>query len=119
MLVVDDVEPNVKLLAAKLRRANFTVVSANSGRGAIAAAESERPDIILLDVMMPEMDGFEACSIIKSRPQTRHIPIVMVTALDRDSDRAEGVAAGADGYVTKPVNDAALFSCIQELTASA
>lgn len=116
VLVVDDIEPNVTLLSAKLRRAQFSVLSANSGLGAIAAAEAEQPDIILLDVMMPEMDGFEACSIIKSRPSTRDIPVIMVTALDRDSDRAEGVAAGANGYITKPVNDAVLFSRIRELT---
>ncbi|MEM9706912.1 MAG: response regulator, partial [Pseudomonadota bacterium] len=87
VLVVDDLEPNVKLLEAKLRAEYFDVVSALSGEEAIEKATAEKPDIILLDVMMPGLDGFETCRRIKSAPETAHIPIVMVTALDQQADR--------------------------------
>ena len=81
VLVVDDLKPNVKLLEAKLRAEYFDVLGAYSGQEAVSMAASEQPDIILLDVMMPGMDGFEACRLIKSDPETTHIPIVMVTCL--------------------------------------
>jgi two-component system cell cycle response regulator len=116
VLVVDDLEPNVKLLEAKLRAEYFDVVGAYSGREAIDRAKQEQPDIILLDVMMPGMDGFEACRIIKSMPETAHIPIVMVTALDQQQDRVAGLKAGADDFLTKPVEDVALFARVRSLT---
>jgi len=116
VLVVDDLEPNVKLLEAKLRAEYFDVIGAYSGREAIDRAKQEQPDIILLDVMMPGMDGFEACRIIKSMPETAHIPIVMVTALDQQQDRVAGLKAGADDFLTKPVEDVALFARVRSLT---
>ena len=116
VLVVDDLEPNVKLLEAKLRAEYFDVLTAFSGQEAVEKAKADQPDIILLDVMMPGMDGFEACRIIKSMPETSHIPIVMVTALDQQADRVAGLKAGADDFLTKPVEDIALFARVRSLT---
>lgn len=116
VLVVDDLEPNVKLLEAKLRAEYFDVLGAYSGAEAIEIATREQPDIILLDVMMPGMDGFEACRRLKSAPETMHIPIVMVTALDQQADRIAGLEAGADDFLTKPVEDIALFARVRSLS---
>ena len=116
VLVVDDLEPNVKLLEAKLRAEYFDVTTALSGQEAVKKARDEQPDIILLDVMMPGMDGFEACRIMKSDPETAHIPIVMVTALDQQADRVAGLQAGADDFLTKPVEDVALFARVRSLS---
>lgn len=116
VLVVDDLEPNVKLLEAKLRAEYFDVIGAYSGQEAIDLAMREKPDIILLDVMMPGMDGFEACRILKNDPETMHIPVVMVTALDQQADRVAGLEAGADDFLTKPVEDLALFARVRSLT---
>lgn len=116
VLVVDDLEPNVKLLEAKLRAEYFDVLTALSGKEAVEIANAEQPDIILLDVMMPGMDGFEACRIIKAAPETAHIPVVMVTALDQQGDRIAGLSAGADDFLTKPVEDIALFARVRSLT---
>lgn len=116
VLVVDDLEPNVKLLEAKLRAEYFDVLGAFSGAEAVERARKDQPDIILLDVMMPGMDGFEACRIIKNTPETAHIPIVMVTALDQQADRVAGLQAGADDFLTKPVEDVALFARVKSLT---
>lgn len=115
VLVVDDVPPNVKLLEAKLTSEYFDVLTAYSGPEALEVISREHPDIILLDVMMPGMDGFEVCTRIKSDPSTAHIPVVMVTALDQPSDRVAGLEAGADDFLTKPVQDLALFARVRSL----
>ena len=107
VLVVDDVLPNVKLLDAKLTSEYFDVLRAYSGQEALDIIQREHPDIVLLDVMMPGMDGFEVCRRIKADPTTTHIPVVMVTALDQPSDRVAGLEAGADDFLTKPVQDLA------------
>ena len=116
VLVVDDLEPNVKLLEAKLRAEYFEVTGANSGEKAIELAREVQPDIILLDVMMPVMDGFETCRRLKADHETCHIPVVMVTALDQQEDRIAGLDAGADDFLTKPVEDVALFARVRSLT---
>ncbi len=115
VLVVDDIEPNVKVLAAKLTSEYFDVITAYSGPEALEKVESEQPDIVLLDVMMPEMDGFEVCQRMKGNPRTAHIPVIMVTALSDAADRVRGLESGADDFLTKPANDTALLARVRSL----
>src|SRR6266699_2903320 len=115
VLVVDDVELNVRLLTAKLASEYFEVVSADNGLSALDMVEAEMPDIILLDVMMPVMDGFEVCRRLKANPRTADVPVVMVTALSDVADRLRGLESGADEFLTKPVNDTALFARVRSL----
>jgi two-component system cell cycle response regulator len=115
ILVVDDNPINVKLLAAKLMRDYYVVLTAENGPDAIRKASTEKPDLILLDVMMPEMDGFETCKRLKESPQTQRIPVVMVTALSDVADRVRGLESGADDFLTKPINDTALMARVRSL----
>lgn len=115
VLVVDDLFPNVKLLETKLSAEYFEVLTAMNGPDALAICEQGLCDIVLLDVMMPGMDGFEVCRRIKNSPSTAHLPVVMVTALDQPSDRLRGLDAGADDFLTKPVDDTALFARVRSL----
>ena len=115
VLVVDDIEPNVKLLEAKLAVEYYEVITATSGQEALEQVEKNKPDIILLDVMMPGMDGFEVCSRIKSNPESAHIPVVMVTALTDVQDKVRGLEAGADDFLSKPINDVALMARVRSL----
>jgi two-component system cell cycle response regulator len=115
VLVVDDILSNVKLLEAKLTAEYFEVITAFNGLECLAKMDQGAPDIVLLDVMMPGMDGFEVCRRIKSNPKTAHVPVVMVTALDQPSDRVAGLDAGADDFLTKPVDDSALFARVRSL----
>ena len=116
ILVVDDVPANVRLLEARLSAEYFEVMTASSGAEALAACERAECDLVLLDVMMPDMDGFEVCRRIKKNPATQHIPVVMVTALDQPSDRVTGLDAGADDFLTKPVSDLVLIARVRSLT---
>ena len=110
ILVVDDIETNRRLMHAKLESRYYTVFLAGSGEVAIESAIRHQPDIILLDVMMPGMDGYEVCRRLKANLSTRHIPIVMQTALTDRDDRLRGLEAGADDFLSKPVDDFALFA---------
>ncbi len=116
ILVVDDIEANVRLLEAKLTAEYYDVSHAYDGVTALAMAAEQRPDIILLDVMMPGMDGFAVCRRLKDDPATRHIPVVLVTALDGRADRIAGLEAGADDFLTKPIDDALLMARVRSLT---
>src|SRR5260221_9300830 len=116
ILVFDDVPANVKLLEARLSAEYFDVTTAYNGVEALALCERAECDIVLLDVMMPELDGFEVCRKLKSNPLTHHIPVVMVTALDQPSDRVKGLEAGADDFLTKPVSDVALIARVRSLS---
>src|SRR6478752_2986561 len=110
ILVVDDIEANVRLLQAKLEAEYYDVLTASDGPTGLAIAAAEKPDIVLLDVMMPGMDGFQVCRRLKDDPETRHIPVVLVTALDGRSDRVTGLESGADEFMTKPIDDVMLFA---------
>ena len=116
VLVVDDIPANVKLLEARLTAEYFEVITAGSGREALDLCERVPCDIVLLDVMMPGLDGFETCRRLKTNPTTHHIPVLMVTALDQPADRVRGLEAGADDFLTKPVGDIALIARVRSLT---
>ena len=115
VLIVDDIPANVRLLQAKLEADYFEVLTATNGAEAFAMAVEAQPDIILLDVMMPGVDGYEVCRQLKANPETRHIPIILVTALDGRDDRLSGLTAGADDFMTKPVDDILLVARLQAL----
>jgi two-component system cell cycle response regulator len=115
VLVVDDVLPNIKLLEARLSAEYFDVLRATSGLEALSICAQGRCDIVLLDVMMPGMDGFEVCRRLKSDHSTAHIPVVMVTALDEPADRVRGLDVGADDFLTKPVDEIALLARVRSL----
>jgi len=116
ILVVDDVVANVKLLEARLTAEYFDVTPAYNGQEALDLLLEQSFDIILLDVMMPGIDGLEVCRRVKSDVRTQHIPVVMVTALDNVSDRIAGLNAGADDFLTKPVDKLALTTRVRNLT---
>ena len=115
VLIVDDIPTNVRLLEARLSAEYYDVITASSGRQALELCVANDPDIVLLDVMMPEMDGFEVCAALKADPRTQHIPVVMITALDQPSDRVKGLEAGADDFLTKPVDDVQLMARVKSL----
>lgn len=115
ILVVDDIPANVKLLDARLRAEYFDVVTASNGLDALEICENGKIDLVLLDVMMPGMDGFEVCRKLKADPSTMHIPVVMVTALDDIADRVRGLDVGADDFLTKPVRDLQLMTRVKSL----
>ena len=115
VLVVDDILANVKLLEARLNAEYFEVLTARSGEEALGVVRSSPVDVVLLDVMMPGMDGFEVCRQIKSVAATAQLPIVMVTALDQAADKVRGLEAGADDFLTKPVDDIALITRVKNL----
>ena len=115
VLIVDDIPTNVRLLEARLSAEYFDVVTASSGPEALSRCDEGNIDMILLDVMMPGMDGFEVCRRLKANPLTSHIPVLMVTALDQPSDRVHGLEVGADDFITKPVDDVQLLARVRSL----
>ncbi len=115
ILVVDDVPANVRLLDARLQAEYFEVRTALNGRQALDMVEKERLDLVLLDVMMPDMTGFEVCAALKANPRTANIPVVMVTSLDQPEDRVRGLEAGADDFLTKPISETALMARVKSL----
>src|SRR5438093_2380523 len=115
ILVVDDTPKNVKLLADLLTIKGYTVVTAASGAEALKQVEAEKPDLVLLDVVMPEMSGYEVCRKIRENPEAGILPVVMVTALDPSEERIKGLDAGADDFLTKPINQAELLARVKSL----
>jgi len=115
ILVVDDIPTNVKFLEARLLAEYFEVLTADNGHDALAMCRDGQVDLVLLDIMMPKMDGFEVCERLKADRATMHIPVVMVTALDQPADRVRGLRAGADDFLTKPVNDTQLMARVKSL----
>jgi len=115
ILVVDDVPANVRLLQAQLQAEYFDVRTAHDGRSALNAVETERFDLILLDVMMPDMTGFDVCAELKANPRTANIPVIMVTSLDQAEDRVKGLDCGADDFLTKPISETALMARVKSL----
>ncbi len=114
ILVVDDVPVNVALMEKILRGADFETRGAGSGGEALALVAAKPPDLILLDVVMPDMDGFEVCTALRSDPATEQIPVIMVTAHEKESeDKARGLRSGANDYLTKPVNRDELLARIE------
>jgi two-component system, cell cycle response regulator len=115
ILVVDDTPPNIRLLEACLNAEYFDVLTATNGPEALKICQDGACDIVLLDVMMPGMDGFEVCRRLKTNPATAHLPVVMVTALDQPTDRLRGLEAGADDFLTKPIDEVSLIARVRSL----
>ena len=115
ILVVDDTPRNVKLLADLLSAKGYAVVTAESGPEALKTVDAEQPDLVLLDVVMPGMSGYEVCRRIRENPATGILPVVMVTALDPSEERINGLEAGADDFLTKPINQAELLARVRSL----
>ena len=115
ILVVDDTPVNVKLLADLLAAKGYAVVTAASGKEALEKVEAERPDLVLLDVMMPGMTGYEVCRKLREAEATAMLPVVMVTALDPTQERVKGIDAGADDFLSKPINQPELLARVRSL----
>jgi len=115
ILVVDDTETNIKLLRALLKGAGYDVVTAACGMDALSAAAGENPDLILLDIMMPDLTGYEVCQRLRSEPVTRQTPIVFLTALHEMEDHMKGMDVGGDDVLTKPINKLELLTRVRSL----
>lgn len=115
ILLVDDELPILKVVGKRLEIEGFAVSVAMDGQEAVRKAQAERPDVILLDLMMPKMNGFEACTLLKRDPATRHIPIVILSAKTQEEDERRALACGADAYFKKPFNAPALMEGIRKL----
>lgn len=118
ILTVDDEKHIVRLIQVNLERQGYEVVTANDGREALEKVDSERPDLVILDVMMPYMDGFEVLQNMKRNPSTRDIPVIMLTAKAQDADVFKGWQSGVDCYLTKPFNPMELISFVQRIFKS-
>lgn len=115
ILIVDD-EPNIVVpLQFLMERNGYETAVAQSGEEALEAISKENPDLILLDIMLPGIDGFEVCEIVKLKPEWKHIKIIFLTAKGREVDIAKGMVLGADEYITKPFLNKQIVECVQRL----
>ncbi len=115
ILVVDDEPDIVKLLFARLKAAGYTPLAAYDGEEALKAVRESRPDLIVLDIMLPKLDGYQVCRLLKFDTQTSMIPIILLTARAQDADRKMGMDVGADAYINKPFDAPTVFKKIEEL----
>lgn len=115
ILVVDDTEPNLRLLRALLTGAGYDVITSNSGSDGLAAAARENPDLVLLDIMMPDLTGFDVCQRLRATAESRQIPIVFLTALHEMEDHMRAVDVGGDDVLTKPINKLELLLRVKSL----
>lgn len=115
VLLVDDESGLLRAMSYVLEREGYEVVTATNGLQGLIKAQKEHPDVIVLDVMLPGIDGFEVCSRLRADRQTRNIPVIMLSAKGQDSDRMTGLRVGAAAYLTKPVNNSTLLSKISSL----
>ena len=115
ILLVDDEPANLILLEELLHLKGYTTVSAVSGDEALSKVRADRPDLILLDIMMPDMDGFEVCDRLRKDPTLQTVPVIFLTALDDDSSRLKGLEMMADDYVTKPFNSRLLLAKVESV----
>ncbi|RLC65903.1 MAG: response regulator, partial [Chloroflexi bacterium] len=117
-LIADD-EPNIRSIVARMLDKDYVVLEATNGEEAVDIAGREKPDIILMDLMMPQMDGYTACSLIKAGQATKMIPIIILTAIDHESNRKFAMEMGADAYIAKPFTSQVLADAIGPLLAKA
>lgn len=117
ILIVEDEESLLKLESILLISKGFEVKGVANGRAALEAVAEDKPDLVLLDIMLPEIDGFEVCRQLKSAPATRHIPVIMLTAKKSREDMVRGEKVGADWYITKPFKSAMVIETIQRFLA--
>jgi len=115
ILAVDDEKHIVRLVQVNLERAGYEVVTANDGKEALQKVQEEKPDLVVLDVMMPYMDGFEVLQNLRRNPSTREIPVIMLTAKAQDADVFKGWQSGVDCYLTKPFNPMELLSFVKRI----
>ena len=115
ILMVDDDINALKLIGYTLHREGYEIIAAQSGQEALAKAQKEKPQLVILDIMMPGMDGYEVCRRLRAIPQTAQVPVIMLTARSQVEDKVAGFQAGADDYLTKPVIPAELLARVKAL----
>ncbi len=115
VLVVED-EPNILIpIRFLLEKNGYEVMAVENGETVMEALSSFSPDLVLLDIMLPQMDGFEVCQVIRNHPEWREVKIVFLTAMGRDMDISKGMSMGGDGYITKPFSNAEVIECVKDL----
>ncbi|WP_309396450.1 response regulator [Cerasicoccus maritimus] len=117
VLVIEDVQTEILILTKILQSMGHTVMTAGDGESGLELAEREQPSLVLSDIVMPKMDGFQVCRRIKRNPTTKEIPVVLISSKTQDSDKFWGLKQGASDYLTKPINDDAVITTVKKLIA--